>query len=375
MTTLEHTNQNEIENQVNIEADLQTAAETGAVEGKEKRTRKRGRGWIILAGVVCVVTLGSVLGDAISKAVAHRSLAASIAVPFVSMTKDTDSYEEAMEKLLQQKQEPEEVYELPSSVHFDEEWAYQDWDGMRTYYINSQNQSNTTIIYIHGGGCVQQPSIAHWRFINRLAKDMDAEVIVPIYPLAPYHTYEETYEKITNLYTMWRPNNNSRNILFMGDSAGAGIVVGLMQRFRDQDILYPASMVLISPWVDLSMTNPEIPAIEPKDPVLAPGWLKAAGELWAGDTNVADGRVSVLNGNMYAMPETLILMGTDDILYPDGVKLADAIEAAGSPVTRVVKEGLGHVYPLWPIPEADEAMDILIDFIGPDGLRDEADSE
>ena len=48
------------------------------------------------------------------------------------------------------------------------------------------------------------------------------------------------------------------SIIFMGDSAGAGMVVSLLIIIREMGLPMPAGASLISPWVDLTHSMPSI---------------------------------------------------------------------------------------------------------------------
>lgn len=48
------------------------------------------------------------------------------------------------------------------------------------------------------------------------------------------------------------------NIIFMGDSAGAGMVISLLVLIREMGLPMPAGASLVSPWVDLTHSMPSI---------------------------------------------------------------------------------------------------------------------
>ena len=84
----------------------------------------------------------------------------------------------------------------------------------------------------------------------------------------------------------------------------------------------PERLVLLSPWIDVTMTNPAIPTLEEGDFILSAYGLAGLGKLWAGEMDVRDSRVSPLYGSMAGLPPTLIFCGTDEILRPDITLLA-----------------------------------------------------
>ena len=61
---------------------------------------------------------------------------------------------------------------------------------------------------------------------------------------------------------------------FLGDSAGGGFCLSFAQTLRNIHFKKrPKKLVLLSPWVDISMSNPEIRELEKKDLLLDPKHL------------------------------------------------------------------------------------------------------
>lgn len=278
----------------------------------------------------------------------------------MKLGKNNATYEESIAQLEEMKKKNEESYILPKSAIG---WTKKTEDNMDTYYLNS-NDSNLSIFFIHGGACVSQASEQHWLFMQKVSKQLNAEIIAPIYPLAPYHTYEEVYEKLINLYASWKQTHPDRKAVFMGDSAGGGIVLGLALRLRDIDIQNASQIVLISPWVDFTMTNPDISYYEKKDGMLSVGSLKAAATIWAGETDTADPRISAINANLSGLPDMLIIQGTAELFYPDVMLFWEKAKHAGISVKMIVGENLPHVYPILSIPESKKAINEICSFIG-----------
>jgi acetyl esterase/lipase len=47
------------------------------------------------------------------------------------------------------------------------------------------------------------------------------------------------------------------DVVFMGDSAGGGISLALAQLLKEKNLSQPGNIILISPALDLSFTNPD----------------------------------------------------------------------------------------------------------------------
>ena len=233
---------------------------------------------------------------------------------------------------------PDSMLEVEYSIQYDSV------SDMQVVYVNSDNASNNVIFYYHGGAYISDMMAQHWGFVNMVAQVTDAEVIVPIYPLAPMHTANDVYARVIFQYANWKIANPDKSVCFMGDSAGGGMAVGMAQRLRDLGFPGPDKLVLISPWVDVSMTNPSIYFYE--DPSNGAYVLKMVGTIWAAGMDTTDGRVSVLYADCNGLPDTYIIAGNVDCLYPDIMRFKDKLVASNVNVQMYVAQGLCHDYPI-----------------------------
>src|SRR5689334_6482337 len=48
-----------------------------------------------------------------------------------------------------------------------------------------------SVVYVHGGAYVRGVSAWHWRFVTRLADELEAQAVFPAYPVAPEFTVED----------------------------------------------------------------------------------------------------------------------------------------------------------------------------------------
>ena len=104
-------------------------------------------------------------------------------------------------------------------------------------------------------------------------------------------------------------------------------------------------MVLISPALDATLSNPAIPFVD--DPVLSPllPTLHKNAQLWAGDLDLTDPLVSPLFGSLAGLPPTAVYYGNLDILAPDGLVLQDkALATPGADFTFILRKGEIHIW-------------------------------
>ena len=110
-------------------------------------------------------------------------------------------------------------------------------EGRKVFIISPNNsESEKVILYFHGGSYVAEVSNQHWEFIGKLVSDTGATVIVPDYPLTPKYTYKDVFEMVQPLYTQIIEKVKSENLIVMGDSAGGGLALALMEKNGEEGI-------------------------------------------------------------------------------------------------------------------------------------------
>lgn len=188
-------------------------------------------------------------------------------------------------------------------------------------------ESDVVVLYLHGGAYMGNINKQHWDFIEQLTRKINAVIVVPDYPLAPEATCKETFEFLDVLYTSLLIEFASKRILFMGDSAGGGLACGFAQQVRNKHIKQPEQIVVFSPWLDISMNNPDISFIEKKDKILSYKGLKTAGLKYAGNLDVNDYRVSPIYGDLTGICRISVFTGTNDLLHADARRFKQLMRA------------------------------------------------
>ncbi|MBR4447572.1 alpha/beta hydrolase fold domain-containing protein [Methanobrevibacter sp.] len=221
-------------------------------------------------------------------------------------------------------------------------------NGMQTFTFGNRKNCKNIMLYIHGGAYVNEINYQHHLYCMKLSRKLDSYVLAPVYGLAPNHNLQETFEAVESLYRDLLKFD--KNIILMGDSAGGGFVLSFAQYLKTVNLSQPKSIIVFSPWTDVSMGNP--PYDSENDPILGEIGLKEIGKSWAGNLNAKDYRVSPLYGDKSDLAKTLIFAGEKEIFYKDIKKYVEDCKNA----RLVTGKGLFHIYPLFPIPEAKKAF-------------------
>ena len=234
---------------------------------------------------------------------------------------------------------------------------------MHLFYMNVESQSDKLIIYLHGGAYVEEMLPFHWLMLDKITSRADVPFIIPEYPLAPFADYEDCYEKMEVFYRKVLEYYPDKKIILMGDSAGGGLALGLAMYFHTLGLKTPEKLILMSPWVDLVMDNPEIEKYIPVDPTLKYDDLSVDARFWANGTDLRDYRLSPIYGDLEGIRDVSLFTGTHEFFYPDIVKFYELCKEKKIPCDLHIGEGLNHVYPAYPIPEADEAIETMVEII------------
>ena len=232
--------------------------------------------------------------------------------------------------------------------------------GWRTYELAPRGAAlpQRRVVYFHGGGYVAEVDPHHWGLTRRLATSAPARVLVPIYPLAPGAHADTTVPTAANIVAdVIAEAGDPRLVTLCGDSAGGGMALAVAQTLRDRGIagIDGVALILIAPWLDVTMSDPAIDPEATRDPMLSIARLRRAGELYAGPLDLRDPRVSPIYGSVAGLGPMTIFVGTRDLLLHDARRLRDEAKAHGIPVDYHEADGLIHVWPILRVPEAAAA--------------------
>ena len=234
---------------------------------------------------------------------------------------------------------------------------------MQLFYMNVESESDKLIIYLHGGAYVEEMLPFHWLMLDKITSSVDASFIIPDYPLAPYSDFRDCYEKMESFYRKVLTYYPDHKIIMMGDSAGGGLALGFSMYLNSLGLKTPDKLILMSPWVDLVMDNPEIGKYIKNDPMLKYDDLAVEASYWANGEDLKDYRLSPIYGDLKGLKDVTLFCGTHEFFYPDIVKMSEKMKEKGIKTELHVGQGLNHVYPAFPIPEADEAVRVMCEII------------
>jgi acetyl esterase/lipase len=226
-----------------------------------------------------------------------------------------------MEKKIADKGYRKEPAPVPKSLRKKLNIDVEVFQGRKAWVLSPKSGSSGQIIlYLHGGVYFANITTRHWRFLEQVVLHNKAKMIVPDYPLAPEFTCKEAYRFLDGVYARAISDFPAGQFVFMGDSAGGGLALGFAHKIKNERIKQPEQLILFSPWLDVSMTNPEIADYDKLDRIVSVKALKIAGEIFAGEWSVTDYRVSPIYGDFSITGKISIFIGTHEVLLADARK-------------------------------------------------------
>jgi acetyl esterase/lipase len=234
---------------------------------------------------------------------------------------------------------------IPSALKRRYAMVVEEHNGRKIWtFTPRKNASGKVILYLHGGSYVANILSFHWDLIAQLLAKTNATIVVPDYPLAPAAQCPDVYAFMMHVYSQLLTRAKASDITIMGDSAGGGLSLGLAQEIKAQNLPQPGNIVLLAPWLDVSMTNPGIVAVEKQDKMLNLKALQITGKAYAGNLSLTNPRVSPIYGNFEGLGKISVFIGTHDVLIADCRKLKAMLDKQNTSFNYFEYPGMFHVW-------------------------------
>ncbi len=165
------------------------------------------------------------------------------------------------------------------------------------------------------------------------------------------------------LYRQLISTINPDDLILMGDSAGGGFALALAQKIRNEHLAQPGQIILLSPWLDITLTNPSIRDIDGIDPFLGIETLQQVGKIYAGDVNPDHYLLSPINGSLEKLGKISVFIGSKDILMADTRKLLSLAKSKGIEINHFEYKDMIHDWMFLNFPESKRAKKQIAELI------------
>ncbi|WP_294512109.1 alpha/beta hydrolase [uncultured Intestinimonas sp.] len=245
-------------------------------------------------------------------------------------------------------------------------WEPFDLRGMPAAWVRPErgHDRRHVILYCHGGGYTSG-NLGYARILAaKLAGVTGYEVLAFEYRLAPEHTYPAPLEDAMKAWDyLMHLGYGARDVVVAGDSAGGNLALVLAMLLRDAGRLLPRRLVLLSPWTDMTASGKSYQEHRDDDPMLTMDYIQAVRGVYAPGQDLSAPLLSPLFGDLRRLPPVLIQAGTNEILLSDSVRLRDRLVQAGTPCRLEVWPDMWHVFQMFPMKKASQAMNHIGQFL------------
>ncbi len=245
-------------------------------------------------------------------------------------------------------------------------WEPFELDGMHAAWVRPSrgHDRRRCILYCHGGGYTSG-TLGYSRILaSKLAHVSGWPVLAFEYRLAPEHPYPAAVEDAVRAwdYLMYQ-GFGARDVVVAGDSAGGNLALVLTHLLKEAGRRLPRALTLFSPWTDMTASGKSYQERADIDPVLTLNYIYAVRDAYARGEEFGGCHLSPLFGDLAGFPPTLIQAGTQELLLSDSIRLRDRLVQAGVPCKLEVWTGLWHVFQMFPMRKAGEAMESVGRFL------------
>lgn len=238
--------------------------------------------------------------------------------------------------------------------------------GVPVERISPPGRADRVLLHFHGGAFFAGSSNTHRALGSELAMRGVAQVIMVDYRRAPEHPYPAALQDgLACYHALLEAGWRSDQIMLGGDSGGCAHILSLALTLRDRGLPQPAGLVMISPYLDITLSLPSVTRNARLDPMVTAHALRRGGDGYRGNIPENDPRVSPLFADLHGLPPVLVQAGSSEILLDDALQFSERAQAAGVNVQCHIYDGLWHNFQMFNalIAEADDALDEIGEFI------------
>jgi epsilon-lactone hydrolase len=221
----------------------------------------------------------------------------------------------------------------------------------------------STILYFHGGGyCGGSPSISA-SYLSELAALTGARVVGVRYGLAPEQPFPNgLHDGLAVLREL--AAQGAADIVFAGDSAGGGLALSLALACRDEGAPMPSRLILLSPWIDLTLGGASYDTRAETDMLFSREAAQQAASHYLQGIEAGHPLASPLHADLTGLPPVQLFVGGHEILLDEDLALANALAQAGVTVELHVAAGAQHVWPMMfpDLPDSQRALRAIATF-------------
>lgn len=235
--------------------------------------------------------------------------------------------------------------------------------GIAAEEIRATKHNTQLILHIHGGAFFVGGLDTHRHFMAEIAKVTQMQVIHIDYPLAPEHPFPHALSAAYDVYqNLLNQGILAKDIILSGDSCGANLALALALKIKqEQADQQPSGLILLSPWLDLTLSGESLRYNQKHDALLSIEALQQGVEYYIpAQHDRADPMVSPLFAELEGLNPVLVQVGSKEILLDDAKRFEIKAKQANVDVQYKLYTGMWHNFQMFN-PWFDEAKQALHD--------------
>ncbi|MDA7585887.1 alpha/beta hydrolase [Luminiphilus sp.] len=199
-------------------------------------------------------------------------------------------------------------------------------------------------VLVHGGGYVSGAGEAGLAEAMLIASQAGVRVLAIDYRMPPAHPFPAGLDDVVEVYGHLLGKRPAKSIVLGGSSAGGGLALASVHRFKEDGLELPGAVFAGTPWSDLTKTGDSYYVNEGLDRALVSyeGVLAAAAELYAGKNDLTNALISPIYGEFEGFPPVLLISGSRDLFLSCTIRAHAKLRLAAVIADLLVFEGISH---------------------------------
>lgn len=205
-------------------------------------------------------------------------------------------------------------------------------EDVNCFWLNRKTNKDKLIIYLHGGGYCTGSLLSHGNYVSKICKETGITTLFVAYELAPESPYPIALEQVYAIYLYLLQNDFlPENIALVGDSAGGGLALALLNKLVENNITQPQKAVLLCPWLDITNTD-ELYSKMFDDIFIEKNMLDFMAKCYAGHVELNEKYVSPINAKQDFTTSIYVFTAGKDPIQNDGKRLVEMRRAKNKEV-------------------------------------------
>ncbi len=220
--------------------------------------------------------------------------------------------------------------------------------GVTVRYVNPPTVDprfkDCLFIHTHGGAYILNGGYAGVREALHIAHYVKIPVVSIDYRMPPKHPFPAALDDVLAVYKELVKQHDPKTIAIGGTSAGSGLAMASIHKFKAEELQLPGALYLGTPWTDLNKIGDSYFLNEGIDQVLVSyeGLIEGSAHLYAGKYDMKNPLISPIYGDCSGFPPTYLVSGTRDLFLSITVLAHRKLRIAGVIADLNVYEGLSH---------------------------------